>query len=223
MAKRRKVTVIGLTRFGREIALRLAQAGAEVIALDNNPAEVQDISDQVAHAAIVDARNQKSLIELEVDKSDIAVIGIRDNLEMSVLILLALKEIAVPHIIALASGEDSAKVLERMGADKIIFPERDIARREAELILHPGMTGYMALADEYSMIEIGPPRDWAGHTILDLDVRRKFGVNVVAVRKAGNEAVKLSMPGPDYTIGPDDLLLILGPSKRIETLAREVA
>ena len=171
MAPKRKIAVIGLTRFGREVALRLAEAGAEVIALDMDAEEVQSISDVVAHAAIVDARNQRSLVELGVDKCDLAVIGIRSSLEMSVLILLALKEIGVPRIVARASGDDAAKVLDRMGADKIIYPERDIARREAELILHPEMSGFIELAEEYSMVEVGPPGDWVNHTLLELDVR----------------------------------------------------
>ena len=221
MAPKRKIAVIGLTRFGREVALRLAEAGAEVIALDMDAEEVQSSSDVVAHAAIVDARSQRRLVELGVDKCDLAVIGIRSSLEMSVLILLALKEIGVPRIVALASGDDAAKVLDRMGADKIIYPERDIARREAELILHPEMSGFIELAEEYSMVEVGPPGDWVNHTLLELDVRRRFGVNVVAVRD-GKSARKLQMASPDHLVQATDRLLIIGPNRKIEALARDV-
>ncbi len=220
MGKRGKITVIGMTRFGRELALRLTREGAEVTVLDIDPGQVQPMMDQVSRAVTVDARDQKSLIELGVHHSDLAVIGIRNSLEMSVLILLALKEIGVRQVIALASGDDAVKVLEKMGADKILFPERDIARREAELILHPGLTGYTDLADGYNMFETAPPPSWLGQTLLELNVRRRFGVNIIAVRQGGTLGGRLVMPGPDYMIKQEDQLLVIGPEAKMHALAK---
>ncbi|MCL5271497.1 MAG: NAD-binding protein, partial [bacterium] len=133
MPARKKITVIGLATFGEELARQLETAGAEVTALDKDPEAVQRIRDFVTHAASVDGRDENALREFGIEHSDMVVIGIRRHLEMSILIVLTLQDLGVKNIVALASGADEARALRRMGVSRVIFPEFDIARREAQI------------------------------------------------------------------------------------------
>lgn len=220
MATKRKITVIGLATFGQELARQMEKAGAEVTALDMDANVIQDIRDEVSHAVVVDGRDETALRELGIERSDLVVIGIRKHLEMSILIVLALQDLGVRQISALAAGEDEARALRRMGVDRVIFPELDIARREAQLILNPALTEYLELAEDFSMVEIAPPADFVGQTLISLKVRETFGVNVVAVRDNASHQSRLIMPQPDYVFEQDDRLLIIGRNEKIQSLTK---
>lgn len=223
MARRIKTTIIGLTTFGQELALRLAKGGAEVLALDSDPKEVQAIASEVADARVVDARDIETLREIGVPESDLVVVGIRERFEMSVLIVNALQELKVPRIFALAMGKDEARVLEKLGVHRVIFPERDIAQRMAGVILNPKIHEYFELSKSYSVVEIEPPDHWIGKTLMGLGIRKHYGVLVVAVRPAIAAPDELIVPNPDYQFNPKDRIIVVGQNERINSMTRESA
>lgn len=222
--KQRKVTVIGLATFGEELAVRLQQSGAEVTALDIDPQVVQAIRDKVSHCGVADGREAGVLREFNVDQSDVVVIGTRSHLEMSILILLTLKDLEVKEIVALAADENAARALELMGRAvagnlKVVFPERDIAAREAQCIINPELSEYVELAEDFSFVEIALPEEFAGKSLPQLDVRRQYGVNVIAVRDRKKKPP--FVPTPDYQFEPHDRLLIVGPDENIRKMVRK--
>jgi trk system potassium uptake protein TrkA len=221
VGKRKRITVIGLATFGEELARQLEAAGAEVTALDMDAAVIQAIRDDVSHAGVVDGRDIEALREFAVELSDLVVIGIRSHLEMSILIILALQDLGTKHIVALATGIDEVRAMKRMGVDRVIFPELDIARREAQLILNPSLTEYIELAEGYSIVEIAPPAEFVGRTIKGLGVRMHFGVNIVAIRNHATQPSRPFVPIPDYEIKADDHLLIIGSEDRIRELTEK--
>jgi trk system potassium uptake protein TrkA len=216
-----KVTIIGLTTFGEELARSLARAGAEVTVLDLNEAAIQAISDHVADARVVDARDGETLREIGIDRSDLVVVAVRSHFEMSVLIVHTLQQLEVSRIIALAAGKDQARVLEKLGVSRVVFPERDIAAREAQIILNPSLRGYIELAEGYGMVEIAPPGVWVGQSLASLDIRKNYQVNVVAVRDTTAARSRPFAPDPSYRFEADDRLMIIGPVDKIRSLAKE--
>ena len=161
---------------------------------------------------------EEALTELGVDQNDWVVIATRRHFEMSVLILHTLQEMGVKQIVALAAGKDEARVLEKLGADRVVFPERDIAQSQARLILNPALRRYTELAQNYSMVEIEAPRAFVGHTLEDLKVRTRYGVLVVAVRNVSNEKDRPYLPEPDLVLKPGDQMLLIGSDDRIHKL-----
>jgi trk system potassium uptake protein TrkA len=219
----RQFAVIGLGRFGASVAKTLSDQGCQVLAIDLSEERVQDFSDIVAQAVCVDAMDDKALKAVGIETVDVAVVSVGDNIEASILITLALKEMGIKQVIVKAVTEEQGKVLKRIGADKIIFPERDMGERLANALTSPKVSEHITLASGCSIIEIKPPTEFIGKSLKQLELRSKYGLNIVAIKsidKKGKEVIN-PIPEADYGIKETDKLMVVGPNDNIEKLKKK--
>lgn len=179
----RKFAVIGLGRFGYGVAKTLTEKGCEVLAIDDNEEQVKSVSDFVTHAVQLDATDEEALRHVGVQYVDVAVVSIGENIEASILIVMTLKEMGVKEIVAKAVTPIHGKVLRNIGVSKVIFPERDMAIKVANSLAAPNILEQIELSPEYSIIETSVPEGITGKTLMESELRSKFGVNVIAIRK----------------------------------------
>lgn len=210
--------VIGLGRFGSAVATELSSLGHEVLAVDEREDHVQRVAEKVTHAVTGDARDPSVLRALGVRNYDCAVVAVGDDIGNSALITLNLKEIGVKRVICKAQSHVHRKVLEKIGADLVIFPEQEMAIRLARSLANGDILNFIELSDEFSIVERLVPEDWVGKSILELDIRAKWRVTVIAVRRG--ERMTIS-PGRDYVFqAQDDCMVILGSNADIDRLER---
>lgn len=177
--------VIGLGRFGSNLALRLMDSGNEVMVLDNDEDTVNHIAPHVTQAKIGDCMDEEVLRSLDPASFDFCFVCISDNFQSSLETTSLLKELGAPMVVAKADRDLHARLLLKIGADEVVFPERDMAQRVAMRFSVNGAMEYVELAPGYAIIELDVPDHWAGHTILDLDIRKKFNVNVIGRKESG--------------------------------------
>lgn len=213
MSRMKEIAVIGLGKFGRSVAEAYASAGGMVLAIDSDADKIQEISDIVTYAVRANVTDVDVVRTLGLSNVDVVVVAITDNLEASVMATILSKEEGVPYVMAKAQNEVHAKVLRKVGADKIIFPEKEMGVRVARNLKMDHLTDIVDLSDEYSIIEAKPPKTWVGKTLLQLDVRRKYGINIVGIRLNGD--VELNVL-PDMPLTEDMLLIVIGDNEQIE-------
>lgn len=213
--KAKQFLVLGLGRFGKSIAKTLCELGHEVLAIDEDEELVQSIAPHVTQAMQLDATDEALLATLGVNNFDAAVVSIGQNTRDSILVCVLLKELGVPYLIAKANDDLHGKVLRKIGVDRIIFPERDMGVRVARSILMPNVLELMNLSDDYQIMEIRVPDKWVGNSIIGLNVRRHFGVNILAIHRQGRFLVS---PAPDLLFEMDDTLLVMGKKDDIDRL-----
>lgn len=207
--------VFGLGRFGSSLARSLCEQGQQVMAVDTNEENVQNIAPYVTEALQLDATDEAALATLDVSGFDGAVVSIGENVRDSILICVLLKEMGIPHLIAKANDELHAKVLRKIGVDRVVFPERDMGERVAKSIVTPGVLDLMQLDDDFQIVEIRTPERWAGDTLIGLNVRRKYGISILAVHRNGSYMVS---PSADLQLEADDTLLVIGKAEDVEAL-----
>jgi trk system potassium uptake protein TrkA len=210
----KQYVVIGLGRFGRSVAETLFTMGHDVLAIDSDEDVIQNISDKVTHAVQMDATDEYALRTLGIRNFDVAVVTIGSNVQASIMTTLILRESGVKYIVAKAQSEMHAKVLTKIGADKVILPERDMGVRVAHNLVSSNLLDFIELSPDYSVIEIQAPTDWYGKDILDLDVRSKYGINIMAIKSL--DELNIS-PNAKDKIREGDVLLCIG---NTEDLAR---
>ena len=213
--KAKQFLVFGLGRFGKSLARTLCEMGQEVLAIDSDEEIVSDIAPFVTQAMQLDATDEEVLKTLGVNNFDAAIVSIGQDMQASILVCVLLKELGVPCVIAKANDELHAKVLRKIGADRVVFPERDMGARLARSILAPNVLDLMNLSDDYQIIEIRVPEKWIGQSLIGLNVRRHYGVNILAIHRQGRF---LASPAPDMPFEMDDILLVMGKEDDIERL-----
>lgn len=206
--KKKHICIIGLGEFGSELARELAKQ-CEVLALDSDEVRVNAIVDKVQRALVLDARDYDSLRSVVSPDFDEAIVSLGKSLEASVLCTLYLKKIGVPVIRAKATSEDQAAILCDIGATEIIFPERETARRIAAQIVNPNLLDFIPLAEGYRVMDVAPPNGFYGHSLQELDLRKRFGVFVIAINELVPERF-VFLPAPDFVIKPGDILVMIG-------------
>jgi len=209
-----RFAVIGLGRFGSHLAARLYELGHEVLAVDQDADLVQAMRDSVSQVAQVDAREKAQLRALGLKDFDTAIISVGEHLEASTLAALYCKELEL-RVVARAVTEDHGKILEALGVDEIVFPERDSALRLAERLANSNLLDFIALGPDYSIAEVAAPVPFIGKTLAELQVRQRFNVHVIAVQDVLTGKVTMAPP-PDARIRDSDVLVILGTKKDIE-------
>lgn len=208
--------VIGLGRFGTAVATELCSLGHEVLAIDGREENVQAVADRVTHAVTGDGRDPSVLRALGVRNYDCAVVAVGDDVGNSALITLNLKDLGMKEVVCKAQSHVHRKVLEKIGADRVVFPEHEMGVKLAQGLSHSNLLNFIELSEDYGIVEISPPKSWAGHSIRALDVRAKFAVNIIAIRsKNGKMTVA---PGPDYVVLADDIVITLGRNEDINRL-----
>lgn len=206
----KQYAVIGLGRFGVSVARKLYEAGNEVLGIDINEEKVEDAEPYVTHAVIADTTEEKALNSIGIRNFDCVIVAIGIDMQSSILTVSLLKEIGIKKIIAKALGKRHGQVLEKVGADWVIYPERDMGERVANQLLSPNMLNYIELSKEYSIEEIMIPSKMAGQNLRDLDIRSKYNVSVIAIVRDGNITI---LPSPDQIIEKSDLLVMIGHRK----------
>lgn len=211
----KQFVVIGLGRFGTSVARTLSSLGHDVLAIDNNESAVQAVMNDVTHAVQTDAREEENLKALGVRNFDVAVVAIGDDLQANILITLMLKEMGVGYVVSKAVNSLHGKVLEKVGADKIIYPEKDMGFRLAHNLVTANVMDFIELSPDYNIVEIITPNKFVGKTLGELDLRAKYGINVMAIKHGDTIEVA---PGADARLAAKDILVVVSDSKALTKL-----
>ena len=211
--------VIGLGRFGTELATRLYARGEEVMVIDTNDQLIDKIADKVTRAVAADARDLDVLTKLGVENFEHAVVAVGSDLASSALITMNLKSLNVPYILCKAHDDTYREILERLGADKVIIPEREVADKLALGMTQAGVMEYIELSQEFGIVEMEPIAEWVGKTIRELELRTRYGGNVMAGRGEG-DAIKIP-PDIDTPIPEDVVMVMLGKYEMFESLKKK--
>lgn len=203
----KQYVVIGLGRFGTSVAKTLYALGHDVLAIDLKEDLVQEISDGVTHAVQMDATDESALRTLGIRNFDVAVITIGSNIQASVMVTLLVKELGVKYIIAKGNSELHAKVLYKIGADRVILPEKDMGVRVAHNLVSSNILDYIELSPDYSIIEIEAPENWYGKSLRELNVRANYGINIMAIKRGSDINVS---PNAEDIIETKDILVAIG-------------
>ena len=203
----KQYAVIGLGRFGTSVARRLHEAGHEVLGIDANEERVEDAELFVTHAVVADTTEEKALTSIGISNFDCVIVAIGNDMQSSILTVSLLKELGIKKVIAKALGKRHGQVLDKVGADWIIYPERDMGERVANQLLSPNMLNYIELSKEHSIEEIMIPSKMAEKSLRDLDIRAKYNVSVIAIVREGDIIIS---PSPDQIIHKEDLLVMIG-------------
>lgn len=199
--------VIGLGLFGSSVARQLCALGAEVLAIDTNSDLVQQVSNDVTSAVVADARDPEVLRAVGAHQCDCAVIAIGDDLAGSVLATMNIKELGVGRIVCKAHDETHRRVLEKLGADKVVIPEKEVAEKLARSLTSHNVLDFIELSSDYGIVEIPAPRNWVGRNLKELNIRAKLGVNIIAIERRDKISVS---PRAEFEIAKDDILVVLG-------------
>lgn len=217
--ERRQFAVIGLGRFGSSLARELVRLDYEVLGIDKCEAIINDMKEELTHAVVADATDEDALRALGVRNFDCAVVAIGDDIQASVMAAILLKDLGVRQVIAKAITELHGKVLERIGVDRVVFPERDMGVRVAHQLASPNLLDYIGLSREYTIAELAVPKRLAGRTIRELDLRRRFGCSVVAINKRGGVVIT---PSPDDVVEEKDVMVVIGKNEQVEAFEHDV-
>ncbi len=222
MSKNKQFVVIGLGRFGESVAKTLYGLGHDVLAIDMDEDMVQEISDSVTHAVQMDATDESALRTLGLRNFDVAVVTIGSNIQASVMVTLLVKELGVKYIIAKGQSDLHAKVLYKIGADRVVLPEKDMGVRVAHNLVSASILDYIELSPDYSIMEMKALEEWNGKTLTELKLRSKYGINVMAIKK--NDDINIS-PSADEVISADDIIVAIGSAEDLakieEIMARQ--
>ncbi len=217
---KKQIVVIGLGRFGTSLATTLACLGHDVLALDRNEREVQNVASQVTHAVQVDATNEALLTELGVGSFDIAIVGIGSKIESSVLITILLKKLGVPYVIAKADSELHGSILEKIGADRVVYPECEMGVRVAQGVTLLDVSDYMSLSPGYGVSKLEAPPYFVSRKLNELGFVRegKWEIAVFLIMRDNEIIVS---PRQSEVVKPDDVLIVAGSHDSLEKLLAE--
>lgn len=218
----KQFAIIGLGNLGYYLATHLYGKGHDVLAIDIDPNRVQEIKDGVGQAVVADATDRKVLDSMSVNRMDAAVVCTGTDLSASILITLNLKDIGVQRIYAKAISEPHGRILTKIGALEIIFPEKDQAISLAERLHNPNILDYLPFIEGYSIIEFAPTADFIGKDLQTLDLINRFGVQVLGVKELVPEQLNM-IPTGAYVIKDSDILILLGSTDGLEALRRQKA
>ncbi|MEK7729614.1 MAG: TrkA family potassium uptake protein [candidate division KSB1 bacterium] len=214
----RTIAIIGLSSFGHYLCRYLSDAGTQVLAVDIDERQIDEIKPFVSKAVVADARDKETLQALGLEDVDVVVVSVGEPIDTSILITLYLKELGVKEIIAKASSVDHGKILDKIGASEIVFPERDMAKRIAYTLRRSTLFDYIALAEGYSIVEMAPAQAWIGKSLNQLDFRKKHKAQIILIKDViGGGAL---IPTGEYTVKDSDLLVIMGRDNEMEELSK---
>lgn len=211
---RKQFAVIGLGRFGLSVAKTLSELGHDVLAIDSSELAVQSVVNYVTHAVQIDARDEEALQSVGIRNFEVVIVGMGNDLETSILLTLILKEMGIKFVVAKAMSSLHGKVLAKVGADKVIFPEKDVGVRLAHSLSISNIMDYIELTPEYSLLEIVAPSKFINRSLGELNLRAKYGMSIMAIKRGDSVIVA---PGADTYLEEKDLLILVCKN---ETLAK---
>ncbi len=213
--KHKQFAVIGLGRFGTSVASALYKLGYEVLAIDADEERVQKFSEEVTHVVQADTTDENSLKALGIRNFDVVVVAIGEDIQANVLTTLLLKDLGVKHIVAKARNELHGKMLTKIGADRVVYPERDMGQRVAHNLVSTNVLEYIELSPDLSIVEITAPGSLVGQTLAEANLRVRYEVNVVAIKRDEGLIVP---PQPNEKIKAGDALIFVGQTRGIQKL-----
>ncbi len=214
----KQYVVIGCGRFGQSVATKLAEMGEEVMVVDSREDIIQKVADHVTYAVQADATDENAIKALGIRNFDVAVITIGSNIQSSILVTLMVKELGVKQIIAKAQNPQHAKVLYKIGANRVVFPEKEMGIKIAKGLVSSNVLDLIDLSEEHSILEIKMDSKWVGKTLVEINMRRNYKVSVIAIKRAGELDINVS---PDTILLKDDLLVVMGHNNDLKKLEKE--
>ena len=205
--KNKSYAVIGLGQFGMTVALTLADANCDVLAIDDKEDNVQDIAEKVSYAVRADVRDPGVLQSLGVQNADVAIIAVAENMEASITATMQVKELGVPGVMAKAMNALHGRILEKIGADKVIYPEHSMGVRVARNLLSSGFIDMFELSSDFSMAEFKIPQEWIGKTLRELKVREKYHINLIGLKQ--EDKINMNV-APDEPLPADCTIVAAG-------------
>lgn len=212
----KEFVVFGLGRFGKSVATTLADSGCEVLVVDDCEEKIQEMADVVTYAVKANVTDVDTMETLGISNFDGAIVAIGENLEASVMVTILAKELGIPYVLAKAQNDLHAKILKKVGADMVVFPEKETGIRIANNLLLGNFFDAVELSSTFSMIEIGALSEWDGHSLRELNLRAKYKVNVIGIKKNGVLDIN---PDADMTVSKNDILVMIGKNETLNKLA----
>jgi len=209
-----KFAVIGLGSFGSNVAKTLYERENEVVAIDKDKEKIEAVKDFVSHAVQMDSANKENLQALGLKEMDVVIVSLGPEMEASILTVLFLHEIGAKRIVAKALTEDHVKILDAVGATEVIYPEKDMAVKTALRLNSPNILEYLPLLSGISIQEIAPPEKFIGKSLKQLDLRNKYGIQVIAIKEVITEKTTF-VPKADFVIKDSDILIVIGEEKQL--------
>lgn len=214
--EKKEFVVFGLGRFGKSVATTLAESGCEVLVVDENEDKIQEMADIVTYAVKADVCDAEMMESLGISNFDGAVVAIGEDLEASVMVTILAKELGIPYVLAKAQTEIHAKVLKKVGADQVVFPEKETGIRIANNLLMGNFFNAIELSATTSMMEIDLPNAWAGQSLAQLNLRAKYKVNVIGIKE--HDVLNIN-PDADQALNKNDVLVVIGKNETLNKLA----
>lgn len=214
----KQFAVIGLGRFGSSVAKTLTAQGYEVLAIDDDQGRIQEIAPIVTHAIQADAKDEQTLKAIGIRNFDVVIVAIGQDIQASILVTVLLKELGVKYVVTKATNDLHGKVLTKVGADKVVYPERDMGARVAHSLVSSNVLDHIEISPDYSILEVIAPESLVGKTLKDSGLRARLGVNILAIRR-GKEIIV--SPSPDVPIQETDILVAIGENKNLRSIEQE--
>ncbi len=210
----KQFVVMGLGKFGSSVAQTLYISGNDILAIDMDMQKVEEAAKLRINAVQADVTDREAMYKLGLNNFDVAIVSIGSNMEASILATLFLKELGVPYVISKAHSEMHEKVLEKIGADRVVFPEREMGIRIATNVLNSNILDYIQLSSDYRVLEILVKQEWVGKTIAELNLRREHDINIIAIKNKNSDTVV--SPNPEYPFKEEDVIvaIILDPNNQ---------
>ncbi len=214
---KKQFVVIGCGRFGQSVAVKLVEFGCEVMVVDRSEEIIQNISDKVTYAVQADATDENSIKALGIRNFDVAIVTIGSDIQASILVTLLIKELGVKHIVAKAQNASHAKVLYKIGANRVVFPEKEMGVKIAKNLVSGNVLDFIDLAPDYSILEVSMNDEWIGKSLVQIDMRRAYQISVIAVRRGDEIDINV---GPDKTLLKDDILIVIGNNEDLKKIEK---
>lgn len=216
--EKNQFAVIGLGQFGQALAIKLSELGKDVLVIDSNEQLINDISSKVTHAIVADAEDEQVLRSVGLSNFDVVCVCMSTNMEANILITLMAKEMGVPYVVSKASTERHKHVLQKIGADLVVFPEDNMGKKLATQLLNPFVTDITDISTTFKIVEFHCPDSWINKRLQDLDIRKNFGLSVIVVKRNGN-AVN---PDGSTILKSDDMLIVGGDIEGFDKLTKRL-
>ncbi len=213
----KQFAVVGCGRFGKALAIKLSELDQEVLAIDKDEEVINELSSYVTHAVTANITVEGVLEELGIQNFDVVIVGMSANFEASVLVTTNSKELGVPTVVVKVKDSFQGKIMTKVGADKVIIPEKESGYRLAHSLVKGGILDFIEVSDEYSMMEVKAPETWINRKIIDLGIRQDDDLTIIAIRRDNEDIVN---PSPQEIIEERDILLVLGPTSHVEALVK---
>ncbi|MBO6166701.1 MAG: TrkA family potassium uptake protein [Eubacterium sp.] len=211
----KSIAVFGIGRFGKSLALRLADMGVDVMVVDNNPEDIEKIADKVTYAIEANLTNADAIQALGLDDIDVVVVAMGSDLQASIMSVMIAKEMGVPYVMAKASDERMGAILTKVGADKIIYPEEESGFRTARVLASESFLDYFDLAGNLCVLEMKPKKEWIGKNLIELNLRGAYNINVIAIKDERGTSASID---PKKPLTENDELFVVVEKKDLKNI-----